>query len=47
MTTSERRCKTVNETSLKRLGYDVSYRLAGKEDVVRMPFNHGEKNTSE
>lgn len=41
VTTTERRCKTVNETSQKRLGYDVSYRLAGKEDVVRLSYDPG------
>lgn len=41
VTTTERQCKTVNETSKKVVGYDVTYRLSGKEDVVRMPFNPG------
>lgn len=41
VTTTERRCKTVNETSQKPVGYDVTYRLDGKESVVRMAFNPG------
>lgn len=43
VTTTERRCKTVNETSQKLIGYDVTYRLDGKEDVVRMSFNPGSR----
>jgi uncharacterized protein YcfJ len=33
--TTERRCRTVSEKSQKFVGYDVTYRLAGKEGVVR------------
>ncbi len=40
-TTTERRCKTVNETSRKLIGYDVTYRLEGKEGVVRTTFQPG------
>ena len=40
-TTTERRCKTVYDTSAKHHGYDVTYRLNGKEDVVRMNHNPG------
>jgi uncharacterized protein YcfJ len=43
VTTNERRCKTVNEKSQKLLGYDVTYRLDGKEAVVRTPFKPGPK----
>lgn len=43
VTTTERRCRTVNETSQKLVGYDVTYRLEGKQDVVRMAFNPGPK----
>jgi uncharacterized protein YcfJ len=39
--TTERRCRTVNETSKKLVGYDVTYRLDGKQDVVRTPFKPG------
>lgn len=39
--TTETRCKTVYDTSLKHHGYDVTYRLDGKQDVVRMAFNPG------
>src|SRR5262249_32771081 len=41
VTTTETHCKTVNETSKKVVGYDVTYRLDGKENVVRMAFNPG------
>ncbi len=41
VTTTEKRCKTVNETSKKLIGYDVTYRLAGKEGVVRTSFKPG------
>lgn len=38
---TERRCHTVNEKSQKVVGYDVTYRLAGKEGVVRTSFRPG------
>jgi uncharacterized protein YcfJ len=41
VTTTERQCKTVNEKSEKLVGYDVTYRLEGKEGFVRMAFNPG------
>lgn len=40
---TETRCKTVTERSERSLGYDVSYRLKGKEDVVRMSFDPGKQ----
>lgn len=40
-TTTERRCKTVNTMSQKLVGYDVTYRLAGKEGVVRTSVKLG------
>jgi uncharacterized protein YcfJ len=43
VTSTETRCKTVNEASLKLVGYDVSYRLQGKEGTVRMSFNPGKQ----
>jgi uncharacterized protein YcfJ len=43
VTTTETRCTTVNETSEKHLGYDVTYRLDGKEDKVRMSFDPGKQ----
>jgi len=43
VTTTERRCKTVSTTSTKVVGYDVTYRLDGKKDVVRMDFNPGKQ----
>ncbi len=39
--TTERRCRTVNEKSQKVVGYDVTYRLDGKENVVRTTFRPG------
>jgi uncharacterized protein YcfJ len=41
VTTTERRCKTVNEKSQKSLGYSVTYRLDGKEGVVQTTFKPG------
>jgi uncharacterized protein YcfJ len=43
VTTMETRCRTVNETSQKLIGYDVTYRLEGKESVVRMSFDPGSR----
>jgi uncharacterized protein YcfJ len=39
--TTEHRCRTVNEKSQKVVAYDVTYRLAGKEGVVRTSFKPG------
>jgi uncharacterized protein YcfJ len=39
--TTERRCRTVNEKSRQLVGYDVTYRLSGKEGVVRTSFKPG------
>ncbi|WP_301100393.1 glycine zipper 2TM domain-containing protein [Propionivibrio sp.] len=41
VTTTEARCKTVYDSSEKHIGYDVSYRLEGKQDVVRLAYNPG------
>ena len=41
VTTTEHRCKTVNERSQKVVGYNVSYRLEGKDGVVRTSFKPG------
>jgi len=41
VTSTETRCKTVNETSKKVVGYDVTYQLDGKQNMVRMAFNPG------
>ncbi|MFM4823423.1 glycine zipper 2TM domain-containing protein [Aeromonas bivalvium] len=40
-TTTEQRCKTVQESSTRTIGYDVSYRLAGQEGVIRMEKQPG------
>jgi uncharacterized protein YcfJ len=39
--TNERRCRTVNEKSQRVVGYDVTYRLGGKEGVARTSFKPG------
>lgn len=41
VTSSEHRCKMVNEKSQKLAGYDVTYRLDGKNGVVRTSFKPG------
>jgi uncharacterized protein YcfJ len=41
VTTTERRCKTVNDTTEQLVGYDVTYRLEGKEGVLRTSFKPG------
>ena len=41
VTSTEHRCKTVNERSQKVVGYNVSYRLEGKEGQVRTSFKPG------
>lgn len=39
----EKKCTTVEETSEKILGYDVTYRLDGKEGKVRMSSRPGDR----
>ncbi len=41
VTTTKRRCTTVYDTSQKLVGYDVTYRLKGREGVVRTDFRPG------
>ncbi len=41
VTTTERRCRSVSEKSQKVVGYSVTYRLDGKEGVVRTSFKPG------
>ena len=41
ITSTEHRCKTVQEKSQKPAGYNVRYRLDGKDAVVRMSFKPG------
>jgi uncharacterized protein YcfJ len=41
VTSSEHRCKTVNEKSQKLVGYNVTYRLDGKDGVARTSFKPG------
>lgn len=41
VTSSEHRCKMVNEKSHKLAGYNVTYRLDGKDGVVRTSFKPG------
>jgi uncharacterized protein YcfJ len=40
-TATERRCRTVQDKSQKLVGYNVTYRLEGKEGVVRTSFKPG------
>lgn len=40
-TSTEQRCKTVNEKSQKVIGYDVTYRLEGKDGTARTSFKPG------
>jgi uncharacterized protein YcfJ len=42
-TTTERRCHTENETKREVIGYDVRYRLGGKEHRMRMDQRPGER----
>ena len=41
VTSTEHRCKTVNVKSRKSVGYNVTYRLDGKEGVARTSFKPG------
>ncbi len=41
VTTTEHRCKTVNDTTEQLVGYDVTYRLDGKEGVLRTSYKPG------
>jgi uncharacterized protein YcfJ len=41
VTKTERRCRTVSEKSKRVVGYNVTYRLDGKEGVTRMSFKPG------
>lgn len=41
VTTSERRCRTVYDKSVQPVGYDVTYRLNGKEEVARLSHDPG------
>lgn len=40
-TTTKRKCTTVYDKSQQVVGYDVTYRLKGKEDVVRTAYRPG------
>jgi uncharacterized protein YcfJ len=41
ITTTEQRCRTVNETTQNIVGYDVTYRIGDKEGTVRTSFKPG------
>lgn len=43
VTTTERRCTTVEDVSKKTVGFDVTYRLEDKEGIVRMDHNPGKQ----
>ena len=42
-TTTEQRCATVYRRTLERNGYEVRYRLGGKEGTVRMNHDPGQR----
>jgi uncharacterized protein YcfJ len=42
-TTTQRRCATVYERSVQREGYEVRYRLGGREGTVRMDHDPGQR----
>lgn len=42
-TTTEQRCRTVTDSEEKITGYEVRYRLKGKEDTVQMDHEPGDK----
>lgn len=42
-TTTERKCATVYERSVQQEGYEVRYRLGGKEGAVRMDHDPGQR----
>lgn len=41
VTTTKRQCTTVYDRSQQLVGYDVTYRLKGKEDVIRLAYRPG------
>jgi len=42
-TTTEQKCATVDDTSQRRTGYEVRYRLNGKESSVKMDHDPGDR----
>ncbi|MBK7655122.1 MAG: hypothetical protein IPJ18_08285 [Betaproteobacteria bacterium] len=40
---TQTRCKTVNVMVEKLVGYDVTYKIGDKQDLVRMDHKPGEK----
>lgn len=43
VTTTEQRCETVYDSHKERVGYEVRYRLDGREQTVRMDHDPGER----
>ena len=41
VTETEKKCKTVYDTSQKHLGYEVTYTLDGKQEHVRLSYDPG------
>ena len=41
--TTEQKCATVDDTSQRRTGYEVRYRLNGKESTVKMDHDPGDR----
>ena len=42
-TTTERRCRTVSDSSTKVIGYDVTYRLGDEQGKIRMDHQPGDR----
>jgi uncharacterized protein YcfJ len=42
-TSTEQKCETVYDSSEKRIGYEVHYRLGGKESSVKMDHDPGDR----
>ncbi|MFO1304840.1 MAG: glycine zipper 2TM domain-containing protein [Burkholderiales bacterium] len=43
VSTTEKRCKTVEDVSEKLVGYDVAYKLDGKDGTIRMAYDPGKQ----
>ena len=43
VTTTEQRCETVYDSHKERAGYDVRYKLDGREETVRMDHDPGDR----
>jgi uncharacterized protein YcfJ len=43
VTTTEQRCETIYDSHQERIGYDVRYRIDGREETVRMDHDPGDR----